>query len=71
MIADGHPKNVSRQVLHRDAAIPDRLGVHDPVWLPNGARDRVKEVCFLPGGTELGAKNLTQGFDWQQESTFA
>jgi hypothetical protein len=67
VVAEGHAEDVRGEIFQSGLAAADRLTVDDPVLCP-GWRERLGvEWSFPEGVTELGAEDLTQSFDGDQE----
>jgi hypothetical protein len=67
VIADGHPENVSGDVLHCGPPVADRFAVHDPFLLPNRFGNVVEEISLSQSIPELGSKDPGEGFHREQE----
>lgn len=67
VVADGHAKDVGRQVSEGVLTRADRLTVNHPVLLPDALSDQIKKVGLFQVVSDLGAKRHRQGFDGNQE----
>ena len=67
MVADGHPENVSGEVLHGGSSIADRLTVHNPALLPDGFGNVVEEISLSQSLSELCAKDLGKALHRKEE----
>jgi hypothetical protein len=68
IVAEGHPKEIRRQIFEHGLSAAGRFTVHDPVLLPGLRRHLAVEGSFLEGITELGAEDLAESFDGRQKS---
>jgi hypothetical protein len=67
VVADGHPENVSGEVLHGGSSIADRLTVHNPILFPDGFGNVVEEIGLSQSLSELCAKDLGEGLHREEE----
>ena len=62
VVADGHPEDVSGDVLHCGSPIADRFAVHDPFLLPDVFWNIVEKIGLSQSIPELGSKDPGEGF---------
>ena len=64
-VADGDSENIGGQVFQGRATIAHWFAVNDPILLPDPGRYSSKQGCFDQSLSELAAKYLGEGLDWQ------
>jgi hypothetical protein len=67
VVAEGHAEDIGGQIFEHGLAAAGRLTVHDPVLLPSWRGNLGTEGRFLEGVTELGAEDLAQSLNGDQE----
>ena len=66
-VAEGDAKDVGGEIFERGATVTDGLAVNHPVLPPHFRREVGQAIRLAQGITELGAKELGERLDWQQE----
>jgi len=67
VVAEGYAEDIGGEIFESRLAAADGLTIHDPILVPDLRWQLEVEGSFLEGVTELGAEDLAQSLNGDQE----